>query len=175
MTFPFLGMHASAFVFEDAGACDALAGRFMLMSAPGRQAGFYPIRGGRVATFFAHRMPEARLPASPVQALEQHYGHLGWLIPTALRQARQLSNIYYDSVSQVRLTRWSFGRIALVGDACQAVSLVAGQGASLAMNAAHVLSEELLNAHSSIEEALARYETRLRPLIERKQRQVARP
>jgi 2-polyprenyl-6-methoxyphenol hydroxylase-like FAD-dependent oxidoreductase len=164
----FLGLHAAAFVFEDAAVREALANRFMMMSVPGREVGFYPLRGDGVAAFFSHHMPSTALPSSPVAVLEETFGHLGWLIPAALKQAHRLPSIYYDYVGQVRLSRWSFGRVALVGDACQAVSLVAGQGASLAMKAASVLSEELLRA-SSPAEAFARYEDRLKPLIERKQ------
>ena len=169
VSLPYLGLHTAAFVFEDAPSWKALGGRFVMMSVPGRQAGFYPIRSGRVAAFFAHHMPTAALPASPVAALQQQYGHLGWLIPTALQHARQRSSLYYDCVGQVRLARWGIGRVALVGDACHAVSLVAGQGASLAMSSAQVLAEELLSM-SSPEQAFARYESRQKPLIERKQR-----
>lgn len=165
--FRFLGMHTAAFVFDDAKVHEALAGKFMLMSVPGRVAGFYPIRAGKVAAFFAHLMPSAAMPASPVDALEQQFGRLGWLIPSALEHARQLPDIYYDSVGQIRLRRWSFGRVTLVGDACQAVSLV-GQGASLAMTAAYVLAHELASPQS-LADSLGRYEHQVRPLVERRQ------
>jgi 2-polyprenyl-6-methoxyphenol hydroxylase-like FAD-dependent oxidoreductase len=154
--FRFLGMHTAAFVFEDAKVHGALAGKFMLMSVPGRLAGFYPIRAGKVAAFFA------------VDVLEQQFARLGWLIPSALQHARQLPGIYYDSVGQIKLTRWSFGRVTLVGDACQAVSPVAGQGASVAMAAAYVLAHELASTQS-LADSLRRYEHQVRPLVERRQ------
>jgi 2-polyprenyl-6-methoxyphenol hydroxylase-like FAD-dependent oxidoreductase len=56
----------------------------------------------------------------------------------------------------------------LVGDAAYAVSLLAGQGASLAIAGPEALAVELA-AGDGVTSALARWETRLRPLIERKQ------
>lgn len=64
---------------------------------------------------------------------------------------------------------WSLGRVVLVGDACQCVSLLAGQGASLAMAGAYVLAERLAKAGSDVPGALARYERRIRPSIVKKQ------
>jgi 2-polyprenyl-6-methoxyphenol hydroxylase-like FAD-dependent oxidoreductase len=63
---------------------------------------------------------------------------------------------------------WSIGRVVLVGDACQCVSPLAGQGASMALTAAYTLAEEL-DAHGNVRQALARYEERLKPAIERQQ------
>ena len=60
----------------------------------------------------------------------------------------------------------------LLGDAAYAVSLLAGQGASLAIAGAYILAERLAAA-SSIEAALNHYERLWRPVAEEKQ-QVAR-
>ena len=56
---------------------------------------------------------------------------------------RMLGEFYFDSVSQVELPDWRSGRVTLAGDACQCVSLFAGQGASLALAGAFILAEEL--------------------------------
>jgi deazaflavin-dependent oxidoreductase (nitroreductase family) len=77
--------------------------------------------------------------------------------------------LYYDQVAQVEVPEWSRGRVTLVGDACQAVSLLAGQGASLAVAGAYVLGEQLTSA-DSIEAALAQYERSWRPVVLEKQR-----
>src|SRR5262249_35125889 len=55
-------------------------------------------------------------------------------------------DLYFDRVSQIRMPKWSQGRIALVGDAAYCVSLVAGQGSALAMIGAYVLAGELARA-----------------------------
>ena len=67
------------------------------------------------------------------------------------------SALYYDQVAQVVVTEWNRGRVALVGDACQAVSLLAGQGTSFAVAGAYVLGEQLATA-DSIDTELASYE-----------------
>jgi 2-polyprenyl-6-methoxyphenol hydroxylase-like FAD-dependent oxidoreductase len=59
-----------------------------------------------------------------------------------------------------------------VGDAAHAVSLIAGQGASLGIAGAYVLAERL-HAEPSIPDALAGYEERWRPVVTRIQ-QTAR-
>ncbi len=67
------------------------------------------------------------------------------------------------------MPRWCAGRVVLIGDAACAVSLLAGQGASLAVAGAYVLAGELARAEY-IEAALRRYETRWRPVAEEKQK-----
>lgn len=59
-----------------------------------------------------------------------------------LTELERATDIYFDRVSQIKMPIWSRGRIALVGDAAFCVSLMAGQGAALAMTAAYVLAGE---------------------------------
>lgn len=77
-------------------------------------------------------------------------------------------DVYYDLVAQIEMPHWSSGRVTLIGDACQAVSLLAGQGASLAVAGAYLLAEQLATADSA-EAGLARYEQLWRPVVEEKQ------
>ena len=56
-----------------------------------------------------------------------------------------------------------------LGDAAAAVSLLAGQGASLGMAAAQALAEEL-RQHTAIGTALAAFEARVRPVVEEQQK-----
>jgi 2-polyprenyl-6-methoxyphenol hydroxylase-like FAD-dependent oxidoreductase len=73
-------------------------------------------------------------------------------------------------VSQIRIPRWSEGRVALLGDAAACVSFLAGEGTGLAMTGAYVLAGELARAGGDHRVAFARYESRLRPFLEGKQR-----
>jgi 2-polyprenyl-6-methoxyphenol hydroxylase-like FAD-dependent oxidoreductase len=57
----------------------------------------------------------------------------------------------------------------LAGDACAAVSLLAGQGASMGMAMAFVLAEEIRNA-GDVGAGLVRYEQRLMPALAAKQK-----
>lgn len=89
-------------------------------------------------------------------------------MPRALEECPPAEDIYYDQVAQIQLPQWSSGRVTLVGDACYAVSLLAGQGASLGIAGAYVLADRLQQA-PSIEQALGDYERLWRPVAEEKQ------
>lgn len=175
----FLGYHTAAAIIDDPPA-GAPGDAFSILTEPGRQVGIYPIRGGRMASFFVHaadRRLDDRSTAAARQILRAEYGDLNWLVPELLRRCDRAPEIYLDEVSQTELPYWSRGGVVLLGDACQCVSLLAGQGASMAMAGAYVLAEELTAARDDVATALARYELRLRPSIETKQqagRRIAR-
>ena len=80
-----------------------------------------------------------------------------------------VDDLYFDVVSQIRLDRWSRGRVALIGDAAACVSLLAGEGTGLAMTEAYVLAGELLRANGDHRLGFANYETRLHRFVEGKQ------
>jgi 2-polyprenyl-6-methoxyphenol hydroxylase-like FAD-dependent oxidoreductase len=167
-----LGHHAAAFLFDDAALVGELGNAFVTRTVPGRQVAVYPLRGGRVATLFVHRGTGARPPGSLEEQrheLRQVYGRDGWLVPRLLAAAERASSIYLDGVEQIEVPRWWAGRVVLVGDACGCVSLLAGQGASMAMAGAAALAAEL-SSGGELEAALARYQARVRPAVERRQR-----
>ena len=72
------------------------------------------------------------------------------------------------------MPRWSTGRVALLGDAAFAVSLIAGKGATLAMAGAVVLADALAEQPGRPEAAVATYEARLRPWVESARRTARR-
>lgn len=168
----YLGFHTAAFVFDDQRIHAEVAGRLCLTDTIDRQMGLYGLRDGRVATFAVHRSADPTLPPDPGAAIRREYGALGWIIPQALDRCPPAAEVYYDQVAQTELPQWTRGRVVLVGDAGYAVSLLAGQGASLAIGGAYVLAEQLARP-GSIEIALHRYEQLWRPVAEEKQ-QVAR-
>uniref|UniRef100_UPI001F233207 FAD-dependent monooxygenase n=1 Tax=Streptomyces shenzhenensis TaxID=943815 RepID=UPI001F233207 len=168
-----LGYHTAAFTFDDPQTHAELGDRFCLTDTLGRQMGLYALRDGRVAAFAVHRATDPRLPDDPRAALHHEYGSLGWLVPRALANCPPPARIYYDQAAQAVLRSWSRGRVVLVGDACQAVSLVAAQGASLAVAGAYVLADQLAGTRR-IEDALAGYERLWRPVVARRQRAARR-
>lgn len=165
----YLGFHTAAYVFEDAAIHREVAGRLCLTDTVDRQMGLYGLRDGRVATFAVHRAADPTLPADAAAAIRREYAPLRWIIPSALERCPPSERVYYDQVAQVVLPRWSRDRVVLLGDACYAVSLLAGQGASLAVGGAYVLAEQLAKV-DSVEAALDRYERLWRPVAEEKQR-----
>jgi len=164
----YLGYHTAAYVFEDADCSAALGGGVQLIASPRRHAGLYPIRDGKVAAFFVYDDSEPRIGSNACLELRQAYAGVGGLLPRTLAHCGSGGDIYADVVAQVAMPAWTSGRVALVGDACCAVSLVAGQGASIAMGSAYVLARAL-RSRSSIHDALAAYERTVRPVVERKQ------
>jgi deazaflavin-dependent oxidoreductase (nitroreductase family) len=170
--FRYLGFHSAAYIFDDPEIPSRLNARFCLTDSANRLMGLYGLRDGRVATFCVHRTADPTFPADTQRVLQETYASLGWLVPRALEHCPPNSELYYDQVAQVEVPRWTRGRVVLVEDACQAVSLLAGQGAALAVAGAYVLGEHLATA-DSIEAALARYEQVWKPVIAEKQR-VAR-
>lgn len=164
-----LGFHTGAFVFEDAELHTHLRGRFLLTDSLGAQMGFYGLEGNRVAVFAVHRSEDTTLPEDPRRALREACAGLGWMVPRALERCPEPEHLYYDHVAQSRMDSWSKGRVVLLGDACQAVSLLAGQGASMGVGGAFVLAEELARA-GTVREGLERYEARWRPVVAERQR-----
>lgn len=165
----YLGFHTAAFSFDAPQIHAAVHGRACLTDTVGRQMGFYGLRDGRVAAFAVHRTPDPAVPGDVRAAVREVYGGLGWVVPEALAKCPPPAEIYYDQVAQIELPRWSSGRVVLVGDACSAVSLIAGQGASLGLAGAYLLADQLARAQS-IGQALVSYERLWRPVAEEKQR-----
>ncbi|MGZ0148636.1 FAD-dependent monooxygenase [Kribbella sp. WER1] len=168
----FLGFHTAAYSFDAPAIHTEVGGRFCLTDTIGSQFGFYALRDGRVASFAVHRTADPAVPVDTRAAIRSAYDGLGWVVPQALALCPEPEQIYYDQVSQVVMPRWSSGRVVLVGDACGAVSLLAGQGASLGIAGAYLLAEKLVEA-PTIEDGMAEYERVWRPVVEEKQK-VAR-
>jgi 2-polyprenyl-6-methoxyphenol hydroxylase-like FAD-dependent oxidoreductase len=82
---------------------------------------------------------------------------------------RKADDFFFDSVSQIRMPRWTSGRVVLVGDAAYAPALLSGQGTSLALVGAYVLAGELAAAGGDPAVALPTYERVLRPFVQRNQ------
>lgn len=100
--------------------------------------------------------------------LRAKLGDKGWEVPTMLDLMTQAKDLYFDSVSQIRMPSWTTGRVALVGDAAACPSFLAGQGSALAMVEAYTLAAELARTDDH-RVAFARYEDRLAPLLSSKQ------
>ncbi|MDQ7907620.1 FAD-dependent oxidoreductase [Phytohabitans sp. ZYX-F-186] len=165
----YLGYHTAAYVISDDDLGRRVGDRFLMVGVPGRQAGLYPTSDGRLAASFIHASPDRGVPQDPRQALRRLYGNLGGLVRWTLRQMPEDGAVFYDQVAQVEMDYWSRGSVVLVGDACYAVSLMAGQGASLAMGGAYVLADEL-RAGAGVGRAFNAYERRMRPFVQVRQR-----
>jgi 2-polyprenyl-6-methoxyphenol hydroxylase-like FAD-dependent oxidoreductase len=166
----YLGCCVAAFVVDGYQQRDDLV--YVTHNLPGRQLGRFSLRGNRTMFLFVYR--SARAPDSrnidEVKAhLRDEFGDADWECPQILAALDDVDDLYFDVVSQIRMERWSQGRVLLVGDAAACVSLLAGEGTGLAMAEAYVLAGELARAGGDHLRAFDAYESRLRPFLERKQ------
>ncbi|WP_218061500.1 FAD-dependent monooxygenase [Ameyamaea chiangmaiensis] len=141
---------------------------------PGRTAGIWAVQDSpRVFGFLAFATDEASVSAirdaeEQIRRTRTAFAGMGWEVPHLLDAMAQADDLYFDSVSQIRMPRWSKGRVALVGDAAFAPSFRSGQGTSLALVGAYVLAGELAT-HDNPEDAFAAYERLTRPFVEANQ------
>ena len=164
-----LGFHTAGYFFDSPQVAKALGGDFKMMAIKDRMAGLYEVDPGRIMAFFVIRDDSHERPHDPLPRLRAAFADLGWVLPETLAAAPGPEDIYYDGVAQVQMPAWHTQRTILVGDAAYAVSLLAGQGASLALAGGRALGQ-VLSGEADIEPALARFEQRLRPLVLEKQR-----
>jgi 2-polyprenyl-6-methoxyphenol hydroxylase-like FAD-dependent oxidoreductase len=93
-------------------------------------------------------------------------GH-DWEIPRLLDAMSAADDYYFASTCQVRLDRWSTGRVALLGDAGFCAAPTSGLGTSQALIAARSLARHL--AADGHEAAFRAYEREIRPYVEENQ------
>jgi 2-polyprenyl-6-methoxyphenol hydroxylase-like FAD-dependent oxidoreductase len=101
------------------------------------------------------------------------FAEASWRVPELLQRVHAADDLYFDSVSQVRVSPWWRGRVALLGDAASCVSLF-GEGSSLAMAGAFTLAEELAASPCDHRLAFGRYQASHRTLVDPRQRNLAR-
>lgn len=157
-------------------ACFAVPDRYGIGEAwqnytePGRQVGVYcSNREGELITLFMWEAPdEGRIPpAERLPRLCREFANMGWITPQLLADA-PADAIYMDTVTQIKMPQWVNGRIALVGDAAGCMTLISGQGASMALGGAYLLAEAL-HQYDDYATAFRVYENEVRPEIETRQ------
>ncbi|MFD4024156.1 FAD-dependent monooxygenase [Streptomyces sp. NPDC058576] len=120
-----------------------------MWNAPGRAAVLYAVGDGDdVHGFLNFARPEAPLgafrdPEAQRDLVAEVFADAGWEVPGMLAALREADDLFFDVVSQIRMPRWSSGRVALVGDAAYAPSFLTGQGSSLALVGAYMLAGSL--------------------------------
>lgn len=172
----YLGCKVAAFEVEGYRPRDELI--YVMYTEVGQQVARFAMRGDRTMFLFTFADPAGNgEPAGNVAAqkelLRKHFGQSGWECRRILEALEASGDLYFDRVSQIQMGNeagsWTRGRVSLVGDAAFCVSLLAGQGTSLAMAAAYVLAGELRRAQGDHATAFARYQELFAPLIRQKQ------
>ena len=97
--------------------------------------------------------------------LHQRFADAGWQSGRVLAGMDTTDDFYFDVLRQVRMPRWSAGRVVLTGDAAWCATPIAGYGTTLAVTGAYVLSQEVIRA-TDVRAALTAYEQVMRPMVE---------
>lgn len=141
----------------------------LMFNEPGRSLSIHPAGGSPVAAFIFRGKHgfDHRVPAAGKHLVEQAYAGAGWVAPTVLDEFRASDDVYFDAVTRIDLPSWSRGRIGLIGDAANCLSLL-GEGTSNAVVAARTVADAL--ASSDIVTALANYESTHRRRLRRYRR-----
>ncbi|QUR66324.1 FAD-binding domain [Mycobacterium spongiae] len=163
----YLGCKVAACVVDGYHPRDELT--YVTYNTPGQQVARVALRGDRTLFLFVFRADHDSPGIPPKDQLRNQFHDSGWECPQILATLDDVDDLYFDVVSQIRMDRWSRGRVLLIGDAAGCISLLGGEGTGLAMTEAYVLAGELNRAGGDHQQAFAAYEKLLHPLIQRKQ------
>lgn len=97
--------------------------------------------------------------------LRERFAGAGWQSDRVLDGIAATNDFYFDVLRQVRMPRWSSGRVVLTGDAAWCATPIAGYGTTLAITGAYVLAQEMIRS-TDVRAALNAYEQAMRPMAE---------
>ena len=145
----------------------------LIRNTPGRAAAVHPASGRGIAAFIFRSDEITALDHRDVarqrDVVATAYAGIGWRVPELVERVRTADDMYFDSVSRVRMDRWSRGRITLLGDAASCLSLF-GEGSSLAIAGGAALADAVAAHRDDPATALAAYERTHRKLVTPRQR-----
>lgn len=100
-----------------------------------------------------------------IDQLTDFFSDMKWEVPYLLQSIGGSPDFYFDTVKQIRMSFWSEGRIALVGDAAYGPSWASGQGTSMALVGAYILAVKLHSAEGNFVSGFADYEAAMQEFV----------
>jgi 2-polyprenyl-6-methoxyphenol hydroxylase-like FAD-dependent oxidoreductase len=168
----FLGLQVTAFHVPSDGF--SIGRMVKLYEETDRVAFLYPLSERRLDATFVFRHGDMHVPhADRIGVLRDIYRGSGWITQDVLNAYTGEAPVFFDSVTQIVMSQWHWGRVALIGDACGCLTLLAGQGSHMAMAGGYLLAQALAREpdHPS---AFAAYQEFLKPHVDRRQKDAAR-
>lgn len=147
-----------------------LSRELMMWNTPGRTAALYAVGDDdELHAFLNFHQPEPpfdalRNPDAQRDLVASVFAGAGWRVPGMVSAMRDADDLFFDTAGQIRMPRWSIGRVALVGDAAYAPSFLTGQGSSLALAGAYMLADALAT-HRDHTAAFTAYERGVRAFV----------
>jgi 2-polyprenyl-6-methoxyphenol hydroxylase-like FAD-dependent oxidoreductase len=102
--------------------------------------------------------------AGQLTILRRTFDDVGGAAPRVLAALDDGAPMYFSTVGRVQPSRWSNGRVTLLGDAAFCNATFGGAGTSLAIIGAYILAGELA-ATDDVGSALGRYQGLMRPFV----------
>ena len=168
----FLGLYVAAFHVPSGGF--SIGRKVKLYEEADRFAFLYPLSETQLDATFVFRHAELDIPhRDRIGALREQLRRGGWIIKDILNAYTGETPVFFDSATQIAMPQWHKGRVALIGDACGCLTLLAGQGSHMAMAGGYVLAEALAR-HDGHEAAFSAYQNFLKPHVDKKRRDAAR-
>lgn len=168
----YLGAFVAAFHLAEH---DFPVGRAMkLHEETNRVAAYYPLDDTRLDATYVFRHDFVHVPREERLAfVRAAYENAGWIGEAMLDAYSGTEPIFFDTLTQIAMPRWSRGRVALLGDACGCLTLLAGQGSHMAMAGAYVIARELKRYKGNHAAAFTAYEAKLKPAVATRQEDAA--
>lgn len=134
----------------------------------GRGATLKPARDHQLGAYMGiHKKPDGEHSWGPDrqrQYMLDMFAKDGWEFPRICREMKTVDDFYFDCLRQVRMKRWTNGRVVLTGDAAWCPTSLSGIGTTLAIIGGYVLAGEMSRTPNP-QSAFSRYETLMRPFV----------
>lgn len=106
--------------------------------------GIYPAKN-KTCCFSAFPFPKGKLDESETrpERIRDAFKNFGGIVPKILETLPTAGQISFTRFADIKLEEWHQGRVLLLGDAGQGILPTAGIGATMAMESAAVLADEL--------------------------------
>ncbi len=133
-----------------------------LYQEPNRQFGMYPYSENEMDVLYVLKSKEhKRMQKSEYKPfLTKEIKGMGWIAEEILENTPSEKVTFLDTTEQIRMDSWYKNRVVLVGDAGACPTLAAGQGSSMAMTEAYVLTKNL-REFEDIDKAFKGYQEEL--------------
>ena len=128
----------------------------------GKLFSIFPVKSKKHAAV-AFAMPKKSIkdfnPNKKANFIKKNFSDMRGVVPKILNNLPKDEEIFYHEIEEIGIKNWGKGNVVLLGDAVHPISPILGMGASMAMEDAYVLADEL-SKNQSIDLAIEKYVNR---------------